>query len=371
MMVKNEEKIIKRCLESVKDIIDYYIISDTGSTDNTKEIIRKYFEENKIKGEIYDHEWENYGINRTKLLNVSKKKGDYLLLVDADYIINVYDTNYRNKLDKDCYKLKWEGNLDYKNIKLVRGDIDWEYKGVTHEYIINKTKKRLTQEVLEDLTISEYYDGSNRKDKFKRDIELLENEILKNETCEDISRYYFYLARSYEDLAISMNNDIEQKQNYINALKNYEKRINLGGWNEEIYYSMWKIGLCKIKLNYDLGNICEQLLKAYEFRPSRIEAIHELVKYFRINKMYHIGYIMGCKVLEQKYPNSDILFIQKDIYDYKLKDEVSICAYYYGNYQESKRLNDEILNLKNLPENVKKRIIINNELSIKKINSMI
>jgi len=66
MIVKNESKIIKRCLESIKKIIDFIVISDTGSTDQTIEIIDEYISTNLIPGKVYKDEWKNFGYNRSK-----------------------------------------------------------------------------------------------------------------------------------------------------------------------------------------------------------------------------------------------------------------------------------------------------------------
>ena len=74
MMVKNEAHIIKRCLESVVDIIDYWVICDTGSTDGTQEIIQNYFDKQNISGELFQHTWGNYGHNRTLTLECAKGK---------------------------------------------------------------------------------------------------------------------------------------------------------------------------------------------------------------------------------------------------------------------------------------------------------
>jgi glycosyltransferase involved in cell wall biosynthesis len=68
MIVKNEAPNIERCLESVAPYIDYYVIADTGSSDNTKEIIKNFFDKKGIPGEILDHEWQDFGTNRSKVL---------------------------------------------------------------------------------------------------------------------------------------------------------------------------------------------------------------------------------------------------------------------------------------------------------------
>ena len=61
MIVKNEEHIIKECLESIYKHIDRYDISDTGSTDKTKEIIKEFFDEKGVHGEVYDIPWKGFG----------------------------------------------------------------------------------------------------------------------------------------------------------------------------------------------------------------------------------------------------------------------------------------------------------------------
>lgn len=72
MIVKNESHIIRECLESVYKYIDYWVICDTGSTDDTKQIIKKFFEEKNIPGELHDHEWKGFGHNRTLAFDVAK-----------------------------------------------------------------------------------------------------------------------------------------------------------------------------------------------------------------------------------------------------------------------------------------------------------
>lgn len=360
MMLKNESHIIKRSLESVKDIVDYYVISDTGSTDDTKKIVKDYFDEKGINGEIHDHEWINFGVNRTKLIKTAKGKADYLLLVDADYVINVHDYDFKNNLNADGYLIQWEGNLDYKNLKLINGHLNWRYRGPTHEYLecVDHVREP-SKEIIRAITIKEHYDGSNRKNKFERDIKLLLKEIEGNTEDPDIPRYHFYIARSYEDLG-----------DYKMALKYYQKRVEFGGWNEEVYYSMYKAGLCKIELGFNFGSICETLLKAYEYRPSRLEAIYELIKYCRMNKLPCVGYHFGHKLVYQKYPDKDILFIKKDIYDYKLKDEVSICAYYAGEYLESIQMCKELISSNKTPIDKKERIKNNMNFSISKLGGV-
>ena len=91
MMVKNESHIITRCLDSIVNTIDYWVICDTGSTDGTQSIIKDYFSKKGVPGELHEHQWENYGYNRTLTLAAAKNKADYLLLADADYIFHIHN----------------------------------------------------------------------------------------------------------------------------------------------------------------------------------------------------------------------------------------------------------------------------------------
>jgi glycosyltransferase involved in cell wall biosynthesis len=63
MIVKNEEQDIQRCLDSVKDHIDYWVISDTGSEDNTKQLIQEIMDGHGIPGELHDHNWKDFSTN--------------------------------------------------------------------------------------------------------------------------------------------------------------------------------------------------------------------------------------------------------------------------------------------------------------------
>ena len=88
MIVKNESKIIVRLLTTVLPIIDTYCICDTGSTDQTKEIIQDFFERRHIKGKLFEEPFKNFGYNRTVAIQAAKGMADYLLLLDQNSLEN-------------------------------------------------------------------------------------------------------------------------------------------------------------------------------------------------------------------------------------------------------------------------------------------
>lgn len=354
MVVKNESKIIKKCLNSIADYLDYWVISDTGSTDGTQDIIKSFFKERDIPGELHEDKWVNFGYNRSLYLKYAKNKGDFLIILDSDEILIVKNKDFKNNIThhSTMNMVKYDGNNDYRYGILLSNNIPWKYVGVTHEYITSDEEHK--HENNDDIMINHVGNGNNKKDKFTRDITLLSQGI-KDEPNN--ARYHFYLAQSYKD-----NGDNK------NAIKYYKKRAEMGGWNEEVYYSLYMIGICKQRDGLDFENeILYDYLKAYNYRKNRLEALYEIVKYYRINEKYREGYSYGMLGLKNTYPN-DILFIDRDIHIYNFKEEVAICAYWVDDHNLAIKFNNEILNLDCLDDTTRNRIQKNLNYSLTKIH---
>jgi len=340
MIVKNESEVILRCLESVKDWIDYWVICDTGSTDNTKELITDFFQQKKIPGKLLEHKWKNFGYNRSKAIAASKNKADYCLLMDADFVFVPKDPKFKDKMgDADGYNIKYDGGLDFRQLLCVRSSLDWKYIGVTHEYINAPGASRKN---FDGFTFIHEADGGCRSDKFTRDIQLLE-EGIRDDPKND--RYHFYLAQSYKDI-----------QNWDKAIENYQKRIVFGGWREEVYYSLYQIGKCKVLRGDPFHECMVALLKAYCFYPKRLEAIYYLINQCRKSERWALGYYFGTIVQRTEYPENDLLFIEKGVHEWMLLDEMAICAFYDGKYVEGLEIILRILNEDKYPRQQENRL---------------
>ena len=346
LIVKNESKVIKRCLNSIKPYIDHWVVCDTGSIDDTKDIVSSELSE--IPGQLYDVPWVDFGHNRTKLLELCKGKADYVLLIDADEILLVHDESFKDQLILDSYLVKFEGDLEWRQKKLIGNHADWKYEGVTHEFITSNQDNAF--EPIDSISLNHFCDGSRRPEKFEDDIRLLRR-ALKDEP--ENGRYWFYLAQCLFDLG-----------RYKKALRAYQKRISIGGWEEETYYAAFKKALClkRMKPHFPIN----ELMQAHGFRPSRFEAIYEIIKHYREEGYYDIAYSL-CKRQINRPKSQDILFIDKTIHDYKLQDELAVCSYWVGEYEESLRLNKELLNNPYLPEIHKGRVEENKKFAENKI----
>ena len=317
LMIKNEEKILKRCLEAVENFVDCFCICDTGSTDNSLEIAKEFLKTHK--GCLTYEPWKNFGHNRTVSFQNAQTyikqalKWDLLktygLLLDADMLF-VNKTLKEQTLNAIGYKIiQLNGSLEYYNCRIIRMDFPWKCVSVTHEYWDGPT-----QNLSKDICfIDDKNDGGCKHDKFERDQKLLEKGLIDEPTNV---RYMFYLAQTYK----CMNK-------HEDAIKMYKKRIKAGGWHEEIWYSMYSVGDSYLKMK-NVFKFEAWMQLAFQFHPKRTESLYKLAEFFRLNgihyKAYHYANI-GDKI---PFPKDDVLFIESDVYNGKFLYEKTILDYY-------------------------------------------
>ena len=242
-----------------------------------------------------------------------------------------FDKKYLVDYDS-CTLLQGNDNFYYQNCRIVRNNGLYKYIGVTHEYLSTPNNNKVLQFDKNVLFIRDIGDGGSKSDKFERDIRLLTDGI-KEEPNND--RYHFYLANSYHD-----HGDFEK------AIEIYQKRIKLGGWDQEVWYSYYRIGLCYKNMG-QIEKAIYSWLAAYNHLPIRIENLYEIINHYRIignHKLALHFYHLALEILNKKNYNKDqFLFLHNDVYTYKLFYEYTIFSAYVGN----KNINDEIIQVLN------------------------
>jgi tetratricopeptide (TPR) repeat protein len=264
--------------------------------------------------------FRDFGYNRTFALEQCDM-GEYVLLLDADMILK-YGADFDKRVFYDRlstnpanYILQGTVDFNYKNVRLVKNRIGVKYWGVTHEYV--SVPDGVTYGTFEPsfLFINDVGDGGCKSDKFIRDVRLLTKGLEEN---PDNHRYTFYLANSYRDSG--------QK---TRAIEFYKKRIQLGGWIEEVWYSCLMIG----RLYKDLEHMERAIfywMEGFTLHPARIENLYEIVHYYRNKCKFELAYVFY-KIAADKCKtavNNDFLFMERDIYNFKLDYEMSIVGYY-------------------------------------------
>lgn len=372
MIVKNESKIIQRLLLSVFPLIDTYCICDTGSDDDTIQIIETFFAEINMTGKIVREPFRDFGYNRTYAMKqcIGMPNADYLLLVDADMILEIDEIIYTNTnttsniasptpngnsihkfksslRDDAYYILQGTETFFYKNVRILRNNPEYSYWGVTHEYVKTPANTKFNTISKSSMFLRDIGDGGSKTDKTERDIRLLKKGL---DELPDNDRYTFYLANSYHDI-----NDNE------NAIKTYKKRIEIGGWIEEVWFSYYSIGKCLMNMG-DISKAISTWLHAYEIFPDRIENIYEIISYYRKSGNNKLAYMFYHSIINhvKKKKSFDHLFLEKNIYDFMLDYEFSIIAYYYNPDQlDVFRASMNVLANSNVEENLQKSVLTN------------
>ena len=195
--------------------------------------------------------------------------------------------------------------------------------GRTHEYLACDGKDSSTSQT--ESTKSENFDliavyhtaeGGSRGDKAERDIRLLKLDI---EEFPKEGRWYFYLANSYKDIG-----------KWDLAIEAYKKRVECGGWFEEVYIAKYELAMCKKYRGDSFEDYMGNLLDAYFFCPERLEALYETVHHAHNNGKHRIGAHLGLMAKNVRYPSNYILFVKRDVHEWKFWEELSICLFFSG-----------------------------------------
>ena len=314
MIVKNEAHIIRETLEMLCDKIkfSYWVICDTGSSDNTKEIICNFFKEKQIEGEIFDHEWKNFAYNRTLALEMAFYKSDLLFIFDADDEIH-------GKIDMpltidgtDGYYLNFGSSqgISYQRVLLINNRIKWNYQSVIHEYIncLKPNPKIVT--LTGDYYVVSGRRGSRNQDpnKYLKDAKVLEEAYYKAKSDNDnlYLRYGFYCANSYKDAGMSTE-----------SIKWYKVTLSNDNWYQEKYVScLYLFGL------YSQTNETEKalfyLVESFRYDTERMECVFHLVVHYLLSDLPFLAYRYYSLIkdfYENRYLTSDVqgkLFVEVD-----------------------------------------------------------
>jgi hypothetical protein len=353
MIVKNEARVIRRCLDSVLPIIDHWIIVDTGSTDGTQDIIRAHMA--KLPGTLHDSAWVDFAHNRSESLALARPHADYSLVIDADDFLEPLDASTALGLSLDCYTMDIiDTPVLYTRKQLVHNRLSWCYRSVLHEYIdcgqahtVGHLPWRMRRN----------HDGARRRDAntYAKDAQILRSALDAEQDPFLRSRYTFYLAQSYRDC-----------QQPEAAITHYQQRAQMGGWQEEVFVSLYQVA----KLKEKLGLPDEEVLAGYEAASqsstTRMEAVHGASRLCRVKGRYAQGYEMALRALGKPYP-AGALFGEPWIYETGLLDELAVNAYWIEKYTESLDACLQILATEKMSGPDLQRVVGNAQYALKKI----
>jgi hypothetical protein len=367
-MCKNEEHCIKATLESVYKFIDYWIVCDTESSDNTCNIVTEFFKEKNIPGELFVDKWLGFDKHKTLMFERAYGKTDYVLHLDADdFMVGDLNKDLLISEKKDKYNFSYvRGNSKFKTSSLYNNQLKWLYAGVAHNIIVCLDKQNITTSdifVCDELYVDNNERGARKFDpnKYINDALKLKDQFFETLYEDPYGLNYrsvFYTAQSYMDSG--RHKEAIQWYTLYTKLKNT--------WNEEFFESTLRIGMCMIILNFEEDKIKNQLHKAMDIFPDRAEPYKTLGKYYNDKSKTELGY----KYLkEAKNKNVDdilkkyVLFVNKYSYGKYVNDELSVACYWTNRGEEGYQLLNEIIDDAEF-ENNKERLLKNKEHFINK-----
>jgi glycosyltransferase involved in cell wall biosynthesis len=320
MIVKNEGARIGRALRSVLPHVKAVAILDTGSTDDTKEVIERMCQQYRVHYVIAEGEFVNYSQARNDAFKLAKEFNkdmawcQFALLMDADMELVVnnekpfFDLNARAV----SYNMTQKGGaISYFNRRLINLQVgkDEPYVGVTHEYIDLECNGSIDAA---DIYFADHGDGANRPGKYERDARLLEQGLIDE---PHNSRYMFYLGNTYHEAG-----------QHEKAVAAYDKHIAADGWDEEVHQSkMFRAkSLRELK---DISGFVTGMLDAYQFRPRRAEPLYELARHYRETGPTALALMFAKHGMNIPRPN-DLLFVNDYVYAHGLRYEYAVAGYY-------------------------------------------
>jgi len=344
MIVRNERRVIERCLDAARPVIDALSVCDTGSDDGTPGVIGDWLAAHGVAGRVHRQRWRDFGHNRTRAIQAAQRmlrglgwdlSRTYLLFLDADMVLEVDPAFERGELVADVYRVvQRNGRLVYPNVRLARASLAGRFVGATHEYFAAPSGAR--EDALPTLSIDDRDDGGFKADKLERDVRLLTEELARE---PGNVRAMFYLAQSYRSLG-----DLPR------ALAWYRRRITAGGWTEEVWYSHYATGLMYLTTG-EVAAAVRALHQAIRLDPGRGEPYFVLAERFRTSGRHLMAAHYAMRGLERgglTPPPGRTLFVERDT-AFGLLRELSIAAYYTRHRQAGFDANEQLATGRDTP----------------------
>ena len=356
-IMKNEAHVITRMLDSIKSIVDIICLVDTGSTDNTIEVVKNWGTQNSIETHVFERAFDNFENSRNYSIQVARevtkdRGNDYWgFWLDADETIEILPTFNKAGINKDLYMFNTYINvMKYTRNECYKLDKPFRFYGPVHEFIVCDDKN-ITSGLMEGINVRVQMDGGSWKgnipEKYKSHAFVLEKYI---DTNRQDPRWIFYTAQSYHDSACMPDNREENEERLRRSMKYYKERISRNdGYPEEVFYSQFRVGTIMRALEEPWILTLNEFLKAYSMDPLRAEPIKAIIDYYLAVGEWHNAYLFSkfAKMnFHQKNPYpTRLLFVDESLYIWKLLEVHAAACFYTGRKDEAKQAYQEMVSI--------------------------
>jgi glycosyltransferase involved in cell wall biosynthesis len=356
-IMKNEAHVITRMLDSIKSIVDIVCLVDTGSTDNTIEVVKNWGTQNNIETHVFERAFDNFENSRNYSIQVARevtkdRGNDYWgFWLDADETIEILPNFNKAGINKDLYMFNTYINvMKYTRNECYKLDKPFRFYGPVHEFIVCDDKN-ITSGLMEGLNVRVQMDGGSWKgnipEKYKSHAFVLEKYIDAN---RQDPRWIFYTAQSYHDSACLPDNREENEERLRRSLKYYKERISRNdGYPEEVFYSQFRVGTIMRVLDEPFHLTLNELLKAYSMDPLRAEPIKAIIDHYLSVSEWNNAYLFSkfAKAnFHQKNPYpTRLLFVDESLYIWKILEVHAASCFYTGRKDEARQTFQEMVKI--------------------------
>ncbi len=327
MIIKNEEKTLERCLDSVKDIVDEIVVIDTGSIDNTKDIAKNYTDK------VYDFEWIN-DFSAARNFSYNQATMDYILWIDADDIILPTDKARFLELKEsltpsiDVVMMKYNASFDphgnvtltYFRERLSKRTGNYRWCEPVHEYLM----------IAGNIINSDICITHSKTDYSApgRNLAIYEAMIAQGKPLT--TRGLFYYARELKD------NEI-----YDVAIEYFNKFLDSNqGWVEDNINACHDLAECYTAIG-DYQKSLMTMLKSFEYDSPRAELCCQIGYHFKALEDYDKALFWFELATTLQKPKNSWGFIQEDYWGYIPCIELCVCYDKQGNFEKAIKYNNK------------------------------
>ncbi len=326
MIVKNEEEVLARCLDTVCDLVDEINIVDTGSTDRTKEIAARYTDR------IFDFEWINsFAAARNESFKYATK--EYILFLDADDVLLEKDRHLLKELKEtldpsvDAVSMYYDNGFDefgnvllrFRRNRLVRRDRNFKWYGDCHQYL-SVSGNVINSEIAVTHKKVRHAVG--------RTISMFEKKIARGDVFT--ARDYFYYG-----------NELRENGHYEKAIESYEKNISMNeGWVEDKIFACIFMADCYRYLN-DMENELASLFRSFRYAAPRAEACCRIGYNFQRKRDFRTAVFWYELAASQKPDPDRWSFTYNAYYTWYPHLQLCVCYYNLGEYRKAYDHNEE------------------------------
>ena len=326
MIVKNEEKFLARCLDSIKKAVDEIIVVDTGSADKTKSIALKYTDK------VYDFEWVN-DFSAARNMAYSKATMDYQMWLDADDVVPKSSLEKLISLKKtlspnvDVVMMKYVTHFDgagtpilaFTRERLTKREKGYLWEGPVHECITPSGNVFYS-----DIEI--HHKKAAQEKASKRNLNIYSD--LEKSGAPLSPRHQYYFARELKDHG-----------HWAKAVYYFEKFLDSGkGWVEDNIAACYNLSICYKALS-DQQKILPVLTKSFMYSAPRAEICTEIGYYYKHERNYSIA-LQWFKLAASLDKPDTTGFILLDYWGYIPNLECCVCCYELGDFEGAKKYNE-------------------------------